>query len=36
MKRTYRLTDLDLVLLWIIGSFAGVYLVMLLLYLGVI
>ena len=36
MKRTYRLDDVDLALLWIIGSFFGCYLGLVLVYLGVI
>ena len=36
MKRTYRLTDLDLAILWVVGSFVGLYLAMLLLYFGVL
>ena len=36
MNRTYRLTDVDLVLLWIIGAFLGCYLGLVLVHLGVL
>ena len=35
MNRIYRLTDVDLALLWVIGAFFGCYLGLVLVYLGV-